>query len=331
MMPTEFDDPLTQQFEQLTQGQINELSSPFQYSPQEQSFFDLLSQWSQNFLGGQSFPGLDLLTEVVRAGIGSAETPLSTPALDQLMMVAAGGPKGPDVRKYLTSAGERVESARAAAKARALQRAASRGLGIGSGVIEGENQQLESQYDALRAQAEREAAMNVEQIVQQRYGQAIQAAAAAAAAEGNKLGLETQRLGLPASLANLLLQGQMGSAAFNRQSQLAGINLAGLSAAQAQALRQEALQRQQAAVALAGMLAELPERRFRLAQGLPSGDLNALMGVLLRLAGLGQAGNAASSAGWQQLLAGLGALFGQIGTGTGNQLPGVGTWSGVPS
>ena len=324
-MPTEFDDPLTQQFEELSQGQINELSSPFQSSPQEQSFLDLLSQWSRNFMGGASFPGLDLLNEVVRAGIGNAQTPLSTPALDQLMMVAQGGPRGPDVRKYLTSAGERVESARSAAKERALQRAASRGLGIGSGVIEGENQQLESQYDTLRSQAEREAAMNVEQIVQQRYGQSIQASAAAAAAEGNKLGLETQRLGLPASLANLLFQGQMGSAGFNRQSQLAGINLAGLSAEQARALRLEASQRQQAAVALAGMLAELPERRLRLAQGLPGGDLNSLMGILLQLAGIGQTGNQTNSAAWQKLLEGLGRMFaGAPGTGTSGTTQGTG-------
>jgi hypothetical protein len=262
-----FDDPFTAQLQGMLQGNIGRLSGPVTPSAEEQSLMAML----RGRMGGVSLPGLDTLEGYVdRMQDGS-------PAAEFLLNLAQRGAPQVNPTRMATQAGERVEATRQAAMERARGRASSRGITPASGIFEAETQELDSAYDSIREAAIRDAMIDAEKLAQNAYGLTTSAGSAAA-------GAESAHSGQLLSAINALLGGQQyGDSQTLGAAQLLGGMGAGFRGEQTANANQ--------ALALAGMLAELPERRLALAQSIMTGqpsNLNSIFGNLSQLVGLGQ-------------------------------------------
>ncbi len=225
---------------------------------------------------------------------------------------------GAEWEAYRTNALDPIEADRTAAIQRALGNLADRGLNMDSGISQALVGEVNQGFDANRARAQNDLALSRVNQRMARSGEAfdVQTALAnmlqgrqltgldiarqATADTTGRMGLQAQTYGTLADILPQRSQQQLGAA--QSLSQLSG------------SVRGEEEARRQSAIALQGLLAEMPERRLQLAlatlgQGTaPESVINSLMQV----AGMANQSQALNNQASQQTWGGLGSLLGYL-------------------
>lgn len=337
----EFTDPTTSNYEDLLNARIQELLQPLNDSARQQ-YADLLQQnIDQLSQGDQGVT--DLIASLQRLA-ATAGTPTQ---YDQ--MVQTLGPRymaldpryqqaantrieqlqaepytGAEWEAYRTAALDPIEADRTAALQRALAQVSDRGMDPTSGIAQALQSEVNRGYDANRAKAQNDLALSRVATRAQRQGEAfdVETALANLLQDRQLTGLDIlqnqsadqlERYGLSAqsygALADILPQR-------TAQQLSAAQTLSNLSGS----VRSEEEARRATAIALQGILAELPERRLQLALAtLGQGEApDSMVNSLLQLAGLGNQAqynqNQQTSNNWQGLSTLLGFLTQQEST-----------------
>jgi hypothetical protein len=334
---SEFTDPTTANLESLLNWRINELINPIN-DPARQQYADLIQQYIQslsqtdpaitNLIGSLESQAKNYLTHSAFETIGNEEISrlagldpqYQAAANKRLGQLEADPYTGAEWEMYRTATLDPIERDRTAARDRALAEISARGFDPQSGIAQQMLREVDRAFDENRAREQGNLGRaRVEQRMA-RQGEAFDAQTAMDALLNSR---RTQRTDLAQTLADWTanrgeraaqLYGTLAEIPTARaQQQLQGAQtLDALS----QSVRGEEQSRRSEALALQGLLAELPERRLQLALAtLGEGSTpESMMNSLAQLAGLSNQRQATSAAQSQANWTGIGSLASLIGS-----------------
>lgn len=334
---SEFTDPTTANLEALLNWRINELINPIE-DPARQQYADLIQQYIQslsqadpaitNMIGALESQAKNYLTPSAYEVIGGEEiNRLATldPTFQQAAMKRVGQLEadpytGAEWEMYRTGVLDPIERDRTAAIDRAMAEISRRGLDPSSGIAQQMLLEVNRQFDQARAQEQ--GAMGRARVEQrmQRQGEAFDVQTAIDALLNQR---RTQRTSLAQNLADWTAgRGERAAELYGTLAEIPTVRaqqqLQGAQTLDAlsQAVRGEEQSRRSEALALQGLLAELPERRLQLALAtLGQGSTpESLMASLTGLAGLANQRQATSAAQSQANWTGLGSLASILGS-----------------
>ena len=345
----EFTDPTTANFEGILNARIQELMAGVS-DPARQQYADLLQQFITSMSTADpaisdlisSLQGLAGATEQASPFEQMAPTvaqqhmtqdPTYQAAINTYLQKLSGDPyTGAEWEAYRTNALDPIEADRQAARQRALARVSDQGIDQGSGIAQALLQDVDRGFDQSRAGAQNDLAMArvedrrgrdreifdiqgaLQELLTNRQLTGLGVADDYYGAMTGRMGLNAQTRGTLADILPARSQQQLGAAE----------RLSGLSGS----VRSEEEARRSAAIALQGLLAELPERRLQLALAtLGQGEApGSMVNSLLNLAGMNNASqamsynqNANTWSGLSSLLGYLQPLWNKQNTAAGNQ------------
>lgn len=327
----EFTDPTTANLEALLNFRVNELNTTVN-DPARQQYADLLQQYITslsetdpaltNLVGSLESQAQNYLTPSAFESIGNEEIsrlatldPTYRAAADQRLSQLQSDPyTGAEWEMYRTGVLDPIEQDRKAAQDRAMAEMSQRGIDPSSGIGQQMLLEVNRQFDQSRAveqgnlgrarveqrQANQAEAFNVqtalEALLNSRRSQRTDLAQTLADWTANRGERATQLYGTLAEIPTARAQQQLQGAQ----------TLESLS----QSVRGEEQSRRSEALALQGLLAELPERRLQLALAtLGQGSTpESMMGSLTSLASLSNQRAATQAAQSQANWTGMGSL-----------------------
>jgi len=341
-VPPQFNDPYTKQLEEYLKFRIEELFQPVddpfrdQYAQLLQSRTDALGQSTpdlDNMLAqlreqaAGTNPDLDSALALLRSQVARAgERPEDNPEFMKLMDwintrfqdLSNPGYTGAENEVIRTQALDPIERDRAAAQQRALERISARGMTPDSGLAQELQALVDQGFDASRATAQGDIALNEIQRRNDRMNEATgYAQQAYQLPEDFKQGRINTGItaGLSAAdLENARRQSQISAGAtitdISDARQREALDTANALFGISKGVRDETQNRRQEALSLIGMLADLPVQALKnamlvLGTGEQPGDI---MSSLLTIAGLNQRQGQINTQNSQGFWAGLGTL-----------------------
>jgi len=352
----EFTDPTTAGFEDLITARIAELLGGVE-DPARQQYAGLLQQFVemmstndpalndligslQQLAGSTATPGLGESLATKLAPEYMTLDPAYKASADAYLAKLAGDPyTGAEWEAYRTQALDPIEADRTAAKQRALARLSQQGVDPSSGIGQALLAEVDRGFDAMRAGAQGDLAIKrvedrrerdqeiyevytaLNALLTNRQLTGVDLGMSATDAQRGRLALGASTYGTLADILPARAAQQLGAA--GQLSDLSG------------SVRGEEETRRSQAIALQGILAELPERRLQLAlstlgQGESPGSMvSSLLGVggLANATGTQKAMTTANTwSGLSSLLGYLSPLWNKSGAMT--TAPAANTWEG---